>query len=70
VRKIAETALKKRAAAVVIAHNHPSGIAVPSPDDLLVTRNIREALQTLEIEFIDHFIVAENKYCMIMNKTV
>lgn len=67
VRKMAETALKKRAASVVLAHNHPSGIAVPSPDDILVTKNIREALQTLEIEFIDHFIVAENKYCTILN---
>lgn len=70
VRKMAETALKKRAAAVVVAHNHPSGLAVPSPDDILVTRNIKSALQTLEIEFIDHFIVAENKYCTIINKTV
>ena len=70
VRKMAELALRKRAASVVIAHNHPSGIAVPSPDDILVTKNIRDALATLEIEFIDHFIIAENKYCMIMNNTV
>lgn len=70
VRKMAETALKKRAAAVVIAHNHPSGLAIPSPDDILVTRNINSALQMLEIEFIDHFVVAENKYCTILNKTV
>lgn len=70
VRRIAETALKKHAASVVIAHNHPSGIAVPSPDDLLFTRNINAALQTLEIELVDHFIIAENKYCMIINRTV
>ena len=69
VRKMAETALKKRAAAVVIAHNHPSGLAVPSPDDILVTRNFRSALQTLEIEFVDHFIVADDKYCAIINST-
>ena len=68
VRKMAETALKKRAASVVIAHNHPSGIAVPSPDDVLITRNMSAAFQTLEIEFIDHFIVAENKYCTIINR--
>ncbi len=70
VRKMAELALRKRAASVVIAHNHPSGIAIPSPDDLLVTKNIKEALQTLEIELIDHFIIAENKYCMILNNSV
>ncbi len=65
VRKMAETALKKRAAAVVIAHNHPEGLAIPSPDDLLITKSLRSALMTLEIEFIDHFIIAEDKYCMI-----
>jgi DNA repair protein RadC len=68
VRKMAETALKKRAAAVVIAHNHPSGIAIPSPDDVLITKNISSAFQTLEIEFIDHFVIAENKYCTIINR--
>jgi DNA repair protein RadC len=70
VRKMAETALKRRAAYVVIAHNHPSGLAIPSSDDLLVTKNMKAAFDTLEIEFVDHFIVAENKYCTIINKTV
>ncbi len=70
VRKMAETALKKRAAFVVIAHNHPSGLAIPSPEDLLVTKNMKAAFDTLEIQFVDHFIVAENKYCAIINKMV
>ncbi|MBO4423769.1 MAG: DNA repair protein RadC [Clostridia bacterium] len=70
VRKMAEIALKKRAAAIVIAHNHPSGLAVPSPDDIMATRNFKQALDTLEIEFIDHFVVAENKYCTILNRIV
>lgn len=68
IRRIAETALKKRAAAVVIAHNHPSGLALPSPDDLRITRTFKNALGTLEIEFVDHFIIADNKYCTIMNR--
>ena len=70
VRRLAETALKKRAAFVVISHNHPSGLAIPSSDDLLVTRNMKAAFDTLEIQLVDHFIVAENKYCTIINKTV
>ena len=70
VRKMAETALKKRAAAVVIAHNHPEGLAIPSPDDLLITKSLRAALMTLEIEFVDHFIIAEDKYCMICHGSI
>ena len=68
IRKMAETALKKRASSVVLAHNHPSGLALPSPDDIMVTRNFKSALNTLEIEFIDHFIVADNKYCTVLNR--
>ena len=67
VRKMAETALKKRASAVVVAHNHPKGLPIPSPDDLVFTKSLKNALQTLEIEFVDHFIVADDKYCMICN---
>ncbi|MBP5208217.1 MAG: DNA repair protein RadC [Clostridia bacterium] len=68
IRMMAELALKRRAAAIVLAHNHPSGIAVPSPDDIIVTREFKNAMITLEIEFIDHFIIADNKYCTILNK--
>ena len=68
IRMMAELALKRRAAAIVLAHNHPSGIAVPSPDDIIVTREFKNAMITLEIEFIDHFIIADNNYCTILNK--
>ncbi|MBO4868238.1 MAG: DNA repair protein RadC [Clostridia bacterium] len=68
IRMMAELALKRRAAAIVLAHNHPSGIAVPSPDDIMVTREFKNAMITLEIEFIDHFIIADNRYCTILNK--
>ena len=65
VRKMAETALKKRAAAVVVAHNHPAGLPIPSTDDLFITKSLKNALQTLEIELVDHFIIADDKYCTI-----
>ena len=68
IRKMAELALKKRAAAVVLAHNHPSGLPIPSSDDLNVTRNFKTALETLEIEFVDHFVIADNKYCTIEHR--
>lgn len=65
VRKMAETALKKRAASVVIAHNHPDGLPIPSADDIYITKSLRSALQTLEIELVDHFIIADDKFCLI-----
>ncbi len=68
IRNMAMTALKRRAASVVVAHNHPNGIAVPSPDDVMITNALENAMSTLEIEFIDHIVVADNKYCMIKNK--
>jgi DNA repair protein RadC len=45
-------------AAVLVAHNHPSGDPAPSPDDLAVTRRLARAADLLGIEFVDHVIVA------------
>ena len=66
VRKIAERALTKRASHVVLAHNHPNGIPVPSGDDLLTTQNVLRALKPLQIDFVNHFVVAEDKYTAIL----
>jgi DNA repair protein RadC len=49
--------LKANAAAVIFAHNHPSGVAQPSQADELLTRNLREALSLVDIKVLDHFIV-------------
>jgi DNA repair protein RadC len=51
-------ALGHNAAAVIIAHNHPSGIAEPSQADEAITRRIREALALVDIRVLDHIIVA------------
>lgn len=56
-RFIAERAYKKKAAFVVLAHNHPNGIAKPSPEDLAVTESITMALNTLGIQLLEHFVV-------------
>lgn len=58
VRKIIEAALKYNACGVVIAHNHPGGIPLPSREDILTTGKIRSALEAVDIELIDHIIVA------------
>ncbi|HUR56528.1 MAG TPA: DNA repair protein RadC [Opitutaceae bacterium] len=56
-REVFRTAIRESAAAVICAHNHPSGDPAPSAPDLLVTRQLREAARTVEIDFIDHVIV-------------
>lgn len=57
-REIVKVALQRNAAAVIFAHNHPSGVAQPSQADELLTRNLRDALDLMDIKVLDHFIVA------------
>jgi DNA repair protein RadC len=58
-RRIVEMALAVNATTVVLAHNHPSGIAVPSHEDVQTTHRIAAALQTVEIMLADHVILAD-----------
>ena len=60
-REIVKSGLRRNAAAVIFAHNHPSGAAQPSRADELLTRNLKEALALVEIRVLDHFIVAERQ---------
>jgi DNA repair protein RadC len=60
-REIVKSALRVNAAAVIFAHNHPSGVAQPSQADELLTRNLKEALALIEVKVLDHFIVAGNQ---------
>src|SRR5688572_25498617 len=60
-REIVKSAIRWNAAAVVFAHNHPSGVAQPSQADELLTRNLKEALALVEVKVLDHFIVAGNR---------
>jgi len=60
-REVVKAALRANAAAVIFAHNHPSGVAQPSQADELLTRGLREALGLVDIRVLDHFIVAANQ---------
>jgi len=60
-REIVKAALTRNAAAVIFAHNHPSGAAQPSQADELLTRNLKEALALVDVKVLDHFIVAGNQ---------
>ena len=60
-REVVKAALAANAAAVIFAHNHPSGVAEPSQADELLTRQLKEALALVEVKVLDHFIVAGNQ---------
>ena len=62
VRKVVEAALSANATTVVLAHNHPSGVALPSADDAQTTRRIAAALSAVEVKLIDHIVVAEGDF--------
>ncbi len=62
IRKIIETAFKYNAAGIIIAHNHPGGVALPSPEDLGTTQRISEALRAVGLSFIDHIILADGDF--------
>jgi len=58
-RVVAEKALRHGAAALIVAHNHPSGISEPSLADQAITRRLKDALALLDIRLLDHFVVGD-----------
>jgi DNA repair protein RadC len=59
-REVVKQALSRNAAAVILAHNHPSGVAEPSPADEMLTRALKQALALVDVKLLDHFVVAGN----------
>lgn len=59
-REVVKASLRWNAAAVIFAHNHPSGVAQPSQADELLTRNLKDALALVDVKVLDHFIIAGN----------
>lgn len=62
VRKVVEMALGANATSVVMAHNHPSGLALPSTEDIQTTRRIAAALSAVDVHLADHIVVADGDY--------
>ena len=58
-REVVKLALKLNAAAVIFAHNHPSGFADPSPADKAITLKLKESLNLIDIRVLDHFILGK-----------
>ena len=61
-RKVLENALKKKASAVILVHNHPSGHVKPSDADIRLTKTIQETAKILDIIVHDHVIIGENRF--------
>ncbi len=59
-REIVKLALSENAAAIVLAHNHPSGVAEPSQADRQITHELIHALKVLDIQVLDHFVVGDS----------
>lgn len=57
-REVVKAALKQNAAAVILAHNHPSGVAEPSKSDELLTHSLKQTLALIDVWVLDHFVVA------------
>lgn len=68
VGEVFRAAVQRNAAAIIVAHNHPSGDPTPSPEDVAVTRAIVEAGKLLDIEVLDHLVIGKNRYVSLKSK--
>ena len=60
-REIVRRAIERNAAGLIIAHNHPSGVAEPSRADRALTRRLREAVELIDVRLLDHFVVGDGE---------
>jgi DNA repair protein RadC len=60
-REVVKRALHHNAAALILAHNHPSGVAEPSQSDIRITSRISDALALVDIRVLDHFVVGDGE---------
>ncbi len=70
IRKIVDVALTENATSVVLAHNHPSGVAIPSPEDIQATMKIAQALHYVDVTLVDHVVVADGDFVSMVHSNV
>jgi DNA repair protein RadC len=68
VAELFREAIRRNAAALIVAHNHPSGDPTPSPEDVTVTRNIIHAGQLLDIEVLDHVVIGQQRFVSLKER--
>ncbi len=67
-REVVKEALAVNAAAVILAHNHPSGVAEPSQADERITRRLKSALELVDIRLLDHLIIGDGRATSLANR--
>ena len=65
-RSIAEISLRKNASCVILAHNHPGGLAIPSSEDRMISKNVDAALSVIGVHLIEHIIIGTANYAPTM----
>jgi DNA repair protein RadC len=70
IRLIFKMAFEQSATAIILTHNHPSGKLMASDADLKITKRVKEAGQTLEIQVLDHIIITENGYLSFQDENI
>ena len=68
VGELFKSAVRRNAASIIVAHNHPSGDPTPSPDDIAVTRAIVEAGKLLDIDVLDHLVIGGGKFISLKQR--
>jgi DNA repair protein RadC len=68
VGELFKAAIRRNAVAIIVAHNHPSGDPTPSPDDVAVTRAIVQAGKLLDIDVLDHLVIAGGKFISLKER--
>ena len=66
-RRMVERAYRKGAAGAILTHNHPGGLAIPSGDDIHLTRQLDEAFALMEIPLLEHYVFSDRSYVPIMS---
>jgi DNA repair protein RadC len=67
-REVFIPAVKESAAAVILVHNHPTGDPVPSPEDIAITRRLREAGEIMGIRVVDHIIIGDGEFVSFVER--
>ena len=68
-RMLAEPCMIRKASMAVIAHNHPTGLPIPSGEDIFTTKTLQTALEGVGVSLLEHFLVAGNQYTPLMYRT-
>lgn len=69
-REVVKRCLYHNDAAVIFAHNHPSGVAEPSQADIAITRKLKSALQTIEVRVLDHLVIGDSELISLAERNL